>query len=158
MFTGETESNLPTIVRSIKKEDEREKIHIVIDGKIYNERGFATWPRNKLKDSLISGFSFFNQICSIGVGLFAIFSVIKNIIDSCISFILIRKIGDSITQTISYFMNPNAYFIYRLPKTKKEEQKEENALLSRNTSESTYIQDLKRLNDSLHICQMFNLI
>ena len=150
MFTGETQSILSTIVNNIAKEDKTGKSHKIIDGKINIERVFPTFPWTRLKDSLINGFAFFGQVCSIAIGLWTIFSLIKNIVNNCVNCFLIRKIGDSIQSTILYFINPNAYFINRLPKKPKDDRgKEENVPLSRETSSSRAINELRLLNESL---------
>lgn len=77
MFTWETQSILSTIVGNIAKEDETVKSHKVIDGKINIGRISPTLQWTKLKDSLINGFSFFGQMCSIAIGMWTIFPLSK---------------------------------------------------------------------------------
>ena len=77
MFTGKSQSIFFTIVLNIAKEDETWKRHKVIDGKIDIERVSPTFPWTKIKDSLIDGFDVFGQMCSIALGIFTIFSLIK---------------------------------------------------------------------------------
>ena len=119
------------------------------DGRIDVERVFPTFPWNKLKNSLINGFAFFGQVCSIAIGLRTIFSLVKIIVNNCVNCFLIRQIGESIQSTILYFINPSAFFIKNLPKKTPENQREEAEPLAKEMHSSKVLTELRLLNENL---------
>ena len=149
IFTGETQSILSTIVRNIAKVDENGKKHRVTDGRIEVERVFPSFPWTKLKDSVINGFAFFGQICSIIIGLWTIFTLVRNIVNGCVNCFLIRQIGETIQATILYLINPSAFFIKNLPKKNPGNQTEESEPLAKQMNPSKVLTELRLLNENL---------
>ena len=104
---------------------------------------------DKTKDSVINGFAFFGQICSIVIGLWTIFTLVRNVVNGCVNCFLIRQIGETIQSTILYLINPSAFFIRNLPKKTPENQREESEPLANEMHSSKVLTELRLLNENL---------
>ena len=119
-FAGERNSVLATITANIASTKGSSGIE---DGNINVEDAFPKFPWYALKDKLVDGLSYFEYICSIVVGVQTLFNLGKNIINACIHGIMLKRIGEGLFSTITFFLSPSAYFLNNAPKQKEREER-----------------------------------
>ena len=83
-------------------------------GKHYPENIFPTYPWQTIKEMVIDKFVWFGRICSIVIGIYSIFSILKSLLTTMINCMLLRKVGGGILDIIKFTISPSAFLLRNL--------------------------------------------
>ena len=112
IFSGSEDQLLSSLVRTATKDG---RYNTISDEDISPEKLFPTYPWNSIRQVLIDKFVWFGRICSIGIGIYTIFSFIKTIITTMLNCFLLRKIGGGIVDLCRFTLSPTTFILKSLP-------------------------------------------
>ena len=117
IFSGAEDQIVSSFTRTATRNGNYETLS---EGDISPERVFPSYPWKTIKNVLIDKFVFFGRICSIAIGVYTIFSLIKSIITMMLNCVLLKKIGAGVLDVCQFTISPSTFILKNFP-TKHED-------------------------------------